>query len=426
MLSEKKCIRCGSFGLHYRNAGKPDGMSTYCRACESEWKKEKRATIPPAMAADAARFQAVMRPAPPEAECADPDYGFDKPTPSAPRPPDAVINETRAEREARTLRAEHRGLADEVERLRATLQAVTGMTSPGPDLPPIIRQASTQATGEAVACMVASDWHVEEPVQPSKVHGINEYNLTIAEARARAFFANGLRLTEMMAREVKLDTLFLFLGGDFISGHIHEELRETNELAPGEAARFVLNLLTKGIEFLIRESNLKLEIDAIPGNHGRMTLKPRIQNATETSLETFLYHSLASRFENNPRVKIRVADSKMLYRKFFDRFTMRLIHGDDVKFGGGIGGVTIPIRKKLAAWDKAVKADLTVMGHFHQLMNGGDFIVNGSLIGYNEFAQAIGASPEEARQAFFLIHNRNGGELSLTAPIWLDRERLHR
>jgi hypothetical protein len=91
-----------------------------------------------------------------------------------------------------------------------------------------------------------------------------------------------------------------------------------------------------------------------------------------------------------------------------------------VKFGGGVGGITIPIRKKLAAWNSAIRADLTVMGHFHQLMDGGDFVVNGSLIGYNEFAQAIGASPEEARQAFFLVHARGGGQKSITAPIWLD------
>ena len=60
------------------------------------------------------------------------------------------------------------------------------------------------------------------------------------------------------------------------------------------------------------------------------------------------------------------------------------------------------------------------MGHFHQRTDGGDFMVNGSLIGYNEFAQAIGASPEEAQQQFFLVHARGGGQKSLVAPIWLD------
>jgi hypothetical protein len=268
--------------------------------------------------------------------------------------------------------------------------------------------------------MVASDWHVEEPVESEKVHGLNEYNLAVAHDRAEYFFRNGLRLVEIFRESTKIDTIWLGLLGDFFSGHIHEELRETNEMAPGEAAREVQTILARGIDYLLKESPFKLIIDAIPGNHGRMTMKPRIQNATETSLETFMYHALAGRYEGNPRVEFRVAGSKMLYRRFFDNFTMRLLHGDDVKFGGGVGGITIPIRKKLAAWDSAIRADLTVMGHFHQLFDGGNFLVNGSLIGYNEFAQAIGASPEEARQAFFLVHDRNGGEKSITAPIWLD------
>lgn len=280
--------------------------------------------------------------------------------------------------------------------------------------------AHTGKPGEAIACMKASDWHVEELVEAHKVHGINEYNLGIAEKRAGFFFRNGLHLTDIMAREVPIKTLYLALLGDFISGHIHEELRESNLLAPGEAARFVTKLLVSGIDFLLAESPYNIIVDAIPGNHGRMTLKPRIQNATETSLETFLYHGVAARYAGNPRVSFNVAGSKMVYRRFFERFTMRVLHGDDIKFGGGIGGVTIPIRKKIAAWDKSIKANLTIMGHFHQLMDGGDFLVNGSLIGYNEFAQAIGASPEEARQSFFLVHNRNGGEKSITAPIWLD------
>jgi hypothetical protein len=110
----------------------------------------------------------------------------------------------------------------------------------------------------------------------------------------------------------------------------------------------------------------------------------------------------------------------MRYRQFFERFNMRMIHGYEVKFGGGVGGITIPIKKALAQWNGAVKADLTVMGHFHQLHDGGDFLANGSLIGYNTYAQAIKAQYEEPRQAFFMIHARNGGQKSVTAPIWLD------
>lgn len=393
MTNAKICPKCGKPNPFNRNPTRPDGLGYSCKVCEREQARIYR---------ERNRARAVDT--------------LPEPRPSTPL--EAAESSAREQRNRRDLKEENGALVTELERLRRELEAVSHMNA---EAQAIEIHRATPTRGEAVACLIASYWHVEEPVNPATVHGLNEYSLTIAEQRAHAFFANGLRLTEIMAREVEIKTLYLGLLGDFFSGYIHQELQELNELPPGDAAHFVLNVLAAGIEFLLHESDFDLEIDAIPGNHGRMTLKPRIQNATGTSLETFMFHSLAHRFASNPRVKMRVAGSKVVYRRFFERFNMRLLHGDDVKFGGGVGGVTIPIRKKLAGWDKAIRADLTVMGHFHQLLDGGDFIVNGSLIGYNEFAQAIAASPEEPRQAFFLIHNRNGGQKSITAPIWLDR-----
>lgn len=319
------------------------------------------------------------------------------------------------------LARQHKAVLRENTRLRKTLDEVHRIKPPSKIQ---IYSKIPKHAEDAVACAIASDWHMEERVEAHTVHGINEYNLEIAERRAKFFFQNFLRLSSVMAQDSKIHRLYLFLGGDLISGYIHEELRELNYLPPAEAANFVLQQLCKGIDFLLKESSFTIEIDAVPGNHGRMTPKPRIQNATGTSLETFMYRALASKYAGNPRISIRVAESKMLYRQFHERFILRAIHGDDIKFGGGVGGITIPIRKKIAAWDKAQAADLTIMGHFHQRMDGGDFLVNGSLIGYNEFAQAIGASPEEPQQQFFLIHARNGGEKSVVAPIWLNDNHL--
>lgn len=303
----------------------------------------------------------------------------------------------------------------ETEKLRKELDALKSIhtTTPANLLP------GSNINGNAIACAIFSDWHVEERVDKDKVHGINEYNPSIAKARAHQAFRSLLRLTNIYAEPSHIDTIFMAFIGDFITNYIHEELQETNYMGPAIAASLALQLLVDGVTFLLNNSEYKLIIDCVPGNHGRMTKRPRIANATETSLETFLFQNLANHFAKEPRVEIRVANSKMLYRQFFDKFTMRLIHGDDISYGGGIGGITIPIRKKLAAWDKAMRADLTVMGHFHQLINGGDFIVNGSLIGYNEYAQAIGASPEEPRQCFFLLHNRHGGQLATMSPIWV-------
>jgi len=81
--------------------------------------------------------------------------------------------------------------------------------------------------------------------------------------------------------------------------------------------------------------------------------------------------------------------------------------------------LTIPLNKKIARWDTGNRAHLTTLGHFHQKVDGGSFLVNGSLIGYNEFAQAIGASYEPPQQVFYLIDARNGGEKTVVAPVFV-------
>jgi hypothetical protein len=84
------------------------------------------------------------------------------------------------------------------------------------------------------------------------------------------------------------------------TGWLHEEMMANNLLAPGDAARFWKGLFISGIDFLLRESKYIIEIDALPGNHGRMTKQMHFADPTGTSLETFAYHAIAGRYEDNP------------------------------------------------------------------------------------------------------------------------------
>jgi hypothetical protein len=347
-----------------------------------------------------------------------PAGGGRSPAPEPEKTPlEVAKEERRAAKEKRDLKREHSSVLEENEHLHATIRELVQMQKP-PDI--LVYKQPEWARMDAVACALASDWHVEETVDPDAVHGLNAYNLDIAKSRAEHFFQNLLRLTDIMAAETKITTIYLAVLGDMFSGWIHEELLASTALAPGDAARFWKGLFISGVDFLLRESSYVIEADFIPGNHGRMTRQMHFSDPTGTSLETFAYHALAGRYENNPRVQFRVSDHAMVYRHFFEKMVVRLIHGYEVKYGGGVGGITIPVNKALAQWDQGVRADLTFFGHFHQLIDGGRFVGNGSLIGYNTFAQGIKASFEEARQAFLLIHARNGGQKSVTAPVWLD------
>lgn len=273
---------------------------------------------------------------------------------------------------------------------------------------------------DAIAGVIASDWHVEEPVEPESINGLNEFSLEIAKTRSQHFFQNALTLVDLAAAHSTVRTIFASFLGDFATNYRHEDNQETNELPPTEAFNYAKSLLASGVDFWLRESPYRLVIDCVDGNHGQIGKKKRVANRTGMSLESFMFHAMAERYENNPRVEFRVAKGKMLYRTLFERFVVREIHGDDIGYQGGIGGVTIPILKKIAGWDQAVKSNLTIMGHFHEHIPARRFIVNGSLIGYNAYAQSISASPEEAKQSFYLVTARGGGDLSLQAPIWLD------
>lgn len=319
------------------------------------------------------------------------------------------------QRQARDLRAEHKALLDENERLRALVGEASKLK--GPEI--IVYKERKEERSDAIANALASDWHIEEPVDPAAVNGLNAYDLDVARARAENFFRHVLKLTHIFAREQRIRRIDLKVLGDFFSGWIHEELVANTLLAPGDAANEFVSIFVSGVKYLLKESDFEITGVMIPGNHGRLTHKMHIGDPTGTSLETLAYRGIVRAFENEPRVNFEVARHAMVYRRFYERFVERALHGYEVKYGGGVGGLTIPLNKKIANWDTATKASLTVLGHFHQKYDGGRFLVNGSLIGYNEFAQTIGASYEPAQQVFYLVDARNGGEKTVVAPVFV-------
>jgi hypothetical protein len=96
-------------------------------------------------------------------------------------------------------------------------------------------------------------------------------------------------------------------------------------------------------------------------------------------------------------------------------------HGDQVTGGSGIGGIWPPIMR-LDARKRARYAavqqpyDLLVMGHWHQLTWGPNFIINGSLVGYDEYAAVSNFGFQEPAQALWLMTPERGR--TWMAPIY--------
>jgi hypothetical protein len=229
--------------------------------------------------------------------------------------------------------------------------------------------------GQAVPLINLSDWHVEE---------------------------------EVRQQDVGITKAIIVLGGDFISGNIHEELLASCLLRPVDAIRFAEGLLTSGIEFLLEHSELELVIPCKIGNHGRITKKVHISGEVGNSLESAMYFSMAQTFRDEPRVQFIIEDSYLTHLKVFDK-VVRIHHGHAIRYGGGIGGLHIPMRKAIGEWNKTKHAHFDMIGHYHSYANSTPtYACNGSLIGFNAFAMFIKGTYEPAIQSFNLLDAKRG------------------
>ena len=274
---------------------------------------------------------------------------------------------------------------------------------------------SKKGRSQSTAVVVASDWHLEERVKPETIEHLNQYTVNIAEKRAKAFFRNALKLIEMSRSNTNIDNLILALIGDFITGYIHPELMESNQLSPVQACVKAFEWLCSGIDFLLKHGKFKrILIPCCVGNHGRTTEKRRISTEQDNSYEWLLYQFISNHYKDNPRIEMQAGGGYLSYLKVYD-MTLRFHHGHNVRFGGGVGGISVPLNKAIAQWDKFKRADLDVIGHWHQRQSTNKYVINGSLIGYNAYALSIKAEFENPCQTFFLLHPDKGK--TVEAPI---------
>lgn len=279
-------------------------------------------------------------------------------------------------------------------------------------------EESFKNDNEAAAVICLSDLHLEEDVDPSTINGLNEYNPVIAETRFKKVFQNALKLIKQQEKDIKISNIILWLGGDIITNYIHAELMETNHMSPNRAILFADELITWGIDFLLDNTKCQITVPTNHGNHGRSTEFMRIQSAASNSWEYLLYRNLERRYAKEKRIRFQVAEGYHNYLDVFN-FKIRFHHGDSLRYNGGSGGIFIPANKAISEWDRGIRADLDVFGHFHQLVFSTKFVCNGSLIGYGPYALSIKASPEDAQQAFFLV-DKNRNRITMRAPIFVD------
>ncbi len=119
---------------------------------------------------------------------------------------------------------------------------------------------------EATSVWLASDWHVDEVVDGATINMLNHYTAPIANKRAKNFFTSGLRLTNILAQDVSINTIVLALLGDFYTGHIHPDFMEITDTQPIHAVIRVQNMIASGIQYILDNSKYNLVLPCHSGN----------------------------------------------------------------------------------------------------------------------------------------------------------------
>lgn len=330
----------------------------------------------------------------------------------------------RARKEATSLRAALKvaeGERQELEHALTIARTIDGCHVEAPKW----AKRKVRKKHRATALAMLSDTHFDEVVKPEEMQGFNKYNRTIAEMRLRNTFEGILTLSDDLLSGFSWDGVTLLLGGDMVSGNIHDELRESNEAPPTATVDYWVDPMAAGIEMLA-ESFGKVHIVGVVGNHGRNTRKPRMKGRVEDNFDWMMYRVLYRHFHQDDRITFNIPLSPDAYFEIYGHRHL-LTHGDQAKGGSGISGLLTPIsllehrkRKRDQAAAELFKSFTTAshmwLGHWHQYLKGATWTVNGSLKGIDEHAFQGNFGFEVPAQAFAVITPKHN--VTMQAPIY--------
>jgi len=312
-----------------------------------------------------------------------------------------LAKQKRTERELRGLVSALTAEIDEMQRALDLCDLVT-------ESKPLRLPKPKKRTGSPVTPVVLwSDWHIEETVLGSQTNGRNEYNPDVARARYERLIDNTSHLINRESTTSSIGEAVVWLGGDFMSGHIHEDLVEVTSTSPTETAAIAHQWLLDGLKYVADQTKLdRILVPTSFGNHGRINKgRPRIATAASHNLEQFVYGLIARDLKDDNRFQLDVSPTAFKYLSLGD-MCVRFTHGDTFSYGGGIGGLAIPLHKAVARWNEETRATLTCFGHYHQKRDFEFAVGNGSLIGTSEYSRRFGYEPPQ-QVLFFIDRERN-------------------
>lgn len=342
-----------------------------------------------------------------------------KPTKGAASPHDPKALVGQIKRLEAELKA-HEKTADQVSIIKGVIGSMTRQVE-ALDPPDWIVNHMGKPSAPGVPTLFLSDLHWGETVFSSQINNVNEYSIKTAHRRMATCIESAVHLLKIISPKMDYPGIVLPLGGDMISGNIHDELTATNELNSMPSVLDLYGVLVGVIESMAAEFGAVF-LPCVSGNHGRDTRKIWGKDRHHTSFDWLLYRFLAKRFEGDKRVTFFIPDGPDAYYKVYDHAYL-LTHGDQFRGGDGMIGCLGPIlrgdhKKRSRNAQIDMDYDTMIIGHWHQYIHHSRVIVNGSLKGMDEYAYSNNFGFEPPQQALWITHPKHGQTFRM--PVYVE------
>lgn len=283
--------------------------------------------------------------------------------------------------------------------------------------------------GRAIANLLLSDLHLDEVVDPGAMRGMNAYNREIAAVRLKLLGDRTIKMARDYLAGVTYDGLYVWANGDMISGNIHDELERTNDgRGVAESIDYWCDPIA-GLLDQLADHFGKVHVVSTVGNHGRSYKKPPMKDSVKSSFDWLLMRNIWRELRSDKRFTWNIPESKdVLETVYTTRYLVQ--HGDDFKGGDQIAGAIRPVLMgDFRSMSREVAAplgqpyDRLLVSHFHQYNPLPRALINGSVVGYDEYAKdKLRARYEDPIQAFWLTTPERGSTINL--PVFCgDRKR---
>lgn len=275
-----------------------------------------------------------------------------------------------------------------------------------------------KAKGSHEMMLLVSDAHYPEIVDPAEAMGIS-YGPDICRARMQHLVDRTIRLQELHETNYPVDTLTVAVLGDMLSGVIHEELEITNAIPMAEALPDMAHML-HDMGSIFGEYFPTVNMIIMPGNHPRMTKKPRHKQKWNNF--EYIMGKFVEGMADNYNV---IVPKDIVYTHEIFDMKIGMTHGDGSK-ASSFAGIPFYGLKQRANANQGMRSllgldrlDMLVMGHFHQQLNWteGDchIFLNGAIKPGDEYSIVTRSSASDPVQCLLTFHEKHG---------WISTERI--